>query len=94
MTRENTPKAKKRALCCCVCGGDAGKWQQHFNRDTGYGVCFKCVAWLRKRGESETEITSNYGQEGVNWGAAEGYVAVEAAMELAIRKHEPEKSQS
>lgn len=57
-----------RQLTCCCCGSDAGRWQQHWNRDTGYGVCAKCVDWVRSRGESEDEIASNYGKEGVNWG--------------------------
>jgi hypothetical protein len=59
----------KRRLTCCVCVADAGRWQQHWNRDTGYGVCAKCVEWVRSRGETEQEIASNYGKEGVNWGA-------------------------
>lgn len=28
---------------CCLCGADAGKHAQHFNRDFGYGICGKCV---------------------------------------------------
>jgi len=56
-----------RNLTCCCCGESAGKWAQWFNRDTGYGVCAKCVEWVRSRGESESEIRSNYGIEGVNY---------------------------
>ena len=61
-------KMPKEYLTCCCCLGDAGKWEQHWNRDTGYGVCASCVDWLRSRGESEEEIKRNYGIEGVNWG--------------------------
>ena len=57
----------RRNLVCCCCGEQAGKWQQWWNRDTGYGVCPKCVAWIRSRGESEEEIRSNYGVEGINY---------------------------
>lgn len=54
-------------LTCAVCGSDAGRWHQHWNRDTGYGVCRKCVRWVRDRGEREGEIESLYGIEGVNF---------------------------
>lgn len=58
----------RRLTCCCCCGSSAGRWRQHWNRDTGYGVCFSCVASERTRGTSEQEILSLYGVEGVNWG--------------------------
>jgi hypothetical protein len=58
-------------LTCCCCGDDAGQWKQHWNRDTGYGICTDCVVWLRSRGTSEPEILDLYGVEGVNWGATD-----------------------
>jgi hypothetical protein len=61
-------KTPKRYLTCAVCGTDAGRWHQHWNRDTGYGVCAECVTWTRKRGVSEWEIENLYGKEGINWG--------------------------
>lgn len=60
----------KRQLTCCCCGDNAGRWQQHWNRDTGYGVCAKCIQWLRSRDTSEKEIADLYGKENVNWGHA------------------------
>jgi len=57
----------KRQLTCCCCGEYAGRWEQHWNRDAGYGICAKCVAWVRSRGETEEEIRSLYGVEGVNF---------------------------
>ena len=60
--------ATKTGKTCCCCGEYAGKWAQWFNRDTGYGMCAKCIAWLRGRGTPETEIRDLYGVEGVNWG--------------------------
>jgi len=54
-------------ICCC-CGENAGKWKQWFNRDTGYGICAKCINWIRKRGTGETEIQNLYGDKGINWG--------------------------
>jgi len=61
----------KRRLTCCCCGADAGVWEQWYNRDTGYGVCAPCVVWVRSRGESEAEIRSNYGVEGINYAPKE-----------------------
>jgi len=61
----------KRGLQCCVCGEYAGRWEQWWNRDTGYGVCANCVTWVRSRGETEQEIKTNYGIERVNWGKQE-----------------------
>jgi hypothetical protein len=61
---------------CCCCGEAAGRWQQWWNRDTGYGVCMRCVAWTegrnRERGWSEQEIKAEtrdlYGIEGQHYG--------------------------
>jgi hypothetical protein len=61
-----------RALTCAVCGESAGTWKQHWNRDTGFGVCMKCVQWLRDTNrESEATIENLYGFEGINWGIKE-----------------------
>jgi hypothetical protein len=54
-------------LTCCCCYGDAGSFEQHWNRDIGYGVCAKCVRWLRSIGTSVEEILSSYGVEGINY---------------------------
>lgn len=62
--------AKIRHLACACCDGDAGRFQQWHNRDTGYGVCADCIAWMRRDGrETEAEITDYYGVEGVNFAA-------------------------
>ena len=59
----------KQHLTCCCCGDGAGQWQQWHNRDSGYGMCAKCIAWLRRENRaSEEEIKNLYGVEGVNWG--------------------------
>jgi hypothetical protein len=58
----------KRQLACCACDGDAGHWEQHWSRDTGYGICAECVLWVRSKGETEAQILDYYGREGVNWG--------------------------
>lgn len=53
-------------LTCCCCGGDAGKWEQHWNRDDGYGICPACVA-EEKAVLPPEEIESNYGKSNVNY---------------------------
>lgn len=53
-------------LECCVCGADAGKFQQHWNRDTGYGICPSCVAEEAGWHTAE-ELQSLYGKVGVNY---------------------------
>lgn len=68
---------KKVHLECCCCGAYAGKWQQHHNRDNGYGICAKCVTWMttppnpKRTATTAEEIADLYGIEGVNWGAFE-----------------------
>lgn len=66
--KERDDMGTKRNMVCCCCGSSAGRWQQHWNRDTGFGVCGRCVETQRVRGETEQEIESLYGREGVNWG--------------------------
>jgi hypothetical protein len=56
----------KKLLCCC-CGART-KGRQWHNRDTGYGICSDCVAWVRGRGTNAADIRSNYGIEGIHWG--------------------------
>lgn len=53
--------------CCC---GNYTEGEQHYNRDTGYGICPSCIKYLRERGTSEAEIEDLYGIEGVNFPAA------------------------
>lgn len=55
-------------LTCCVCGDDAGKFKQHPNRDTGYGICLRCVIWLTEtRYVGPEEMKHYYGTAGVNY---------------------------
>ena len=65
-----------RHMECCVCGEDAGRFEQHWNRDTGYGVCRRCVDWVRSCGETDAEILDLYGVEGVNYAAPEAPASV------------------
>lgn len=58
----------KRNLTCACCGRDAGRHEQHWNRDTGYGICPSCVGWLLRVGESPEQVERDYGKEGINYG--------------------------
>lgn len=55
-----------RHLECCICGGGAGSFEQHWNRDTGYGVCPSCVAEEAARSTPE-QLEQLYGKPGVNY---------------------------
>lgn len=55
----------------CACCGEQTRGRQWWNRDTGYGVCRKCVDWQRSRGETEETIKDYYGVQGVHWDVAE-----------------------
>src|SRR5262245_19341125 len=55
-----------RKLTCCICGEDAGRWQQHWNRDTGWGVCRACVE-RESAANSAQDMIDLYGQEGINY---------------------------
>lgn len=57
---------KRRRLTCCVCGQDAGIHEQHWNRDTGFGICSRCVNEEMKCMTAE-EIKSCYGVKGINY---------------------------
>jgi hypothetical protein len=80
-------KARRHLTCCC-CGESAGKWEQHWNRDTGYGICRACVTWQRETGVEEAEILSLYGVEGVNFEPAESAAApIISGARYAIEEH-------
>lgn len=54
-------------LTCSCCGGDAGSFEQHPNRDTGYGICSPCVSWMNGRGTTAAEMERMYGKAGINY---------------------------
>jgi len=57
-----------RHLTCCVCGSAAGRWQQHWNRDIGYGICQPCATEQTGK-ETPERMESLYGKPGVNYEA-------------------------
>jgi hypothetical protein len=63
---EHAPGTIRQLRCAC-CDGDAGRFAQHWNRDTGFGVCSECVARQLAKGVSAQEITELYGVEGINY---------------------------
>lgn len=53
-------------LECCVCGNNAGTWEQHYNRDDGYGICVSCVAEQASI-ETPERLEQLYGKVKVNY---------------------------
>lgn len=51
----------------CGCCGERTKGKQHWNQDTGYGLCPRCVKFLIDR--SELDELKGYGKAGVNFAA-------------------------
>lgn len=66
MSNTQDSTAATTYLDCCVCGGGAGRFQQHWNRDTGYGICVKCAAEQMGR-ETPENMEQLYGKPGVNY---------------------------
>lgn len=56
-----------RLMKCSVCGGNAGKHAQHWNRDTGWGLCTGCCEWLVGRRTGPEEMKDLYGEPGLNY---------------------------
>ena len=53
-----------RYLTCCCCG-DGTRGRQWWNRDKGFGICQKCVAYVSKK-ESREEMRESYGIHGIH----------------------------
>lgn len=58
-----------RHLECCCCGSFAGYCEQHWNRDTGYGLCEGCIDYCA-RGETPESFERTYGTPGVHYARA------------------------
>lgn len=57
---------------CSHCGGDAGRFIQFWNQDTGFGICPSCVTWLKSRGTTDEYLRETHGEPGVHYGTPEG----------------------
>lgn len=76
----------RRWLRCCCCGDSAGRYHQWWNRDSGYGICRKCVEWmLREERETPEQIKDYYGIEGINY-AAKGHGMTLTEYTTAVNK--------
>lgn len=67
-----TTPPRPRQLTCTCCGSSAGRWLQHWNQDTGYGLCAGCRDWIWERdhnGTTRAEFERTYGKPGVNFPA-------------------------
>ena len=67
--RESKRQEKLPRSChlrCCCCGGEA-IGRQWYNRDKGFGICSRCVAWVASSGTSAREIRAHYGVAGVHY---------------------------
>lgn len=73
----------KRSLTCTCCGSAAGRWEQHWNQDTGYGLCQSCRDWIWDRNHppvTRQEFRQTYGTPGINYAAwPDGHPAAEPA---------------
>jgi hypothetical protein len=60
--------AKPIVSLTCACCSDSTRGRQWHNRDTGYGICSKCVEWLTTtRKTASEEMASLYGVAGVHY---------------------------
>jgi len=57
--------AKRRLTCCCC--GQSTIGRQHWNRDTGFGLCDDCIE-LCHRSMTDEDMQSCYGKLGYNYG--------------------------
>ena len=57
---------KKRDMVCCCCGAYAGRYQQHWGRDKGFGLCENCIDFVA-RSISLDEFKSCYGEPGKHY---------------------------
>ena len=67
----------KRLLCAC-CGAPL-MGRQHWNQDTGYGLCDPCVPFV-SRNTSQEEVEEAYGKPGIHY------------LITDEEKHEPKKA--
>ena len=56
---------------CSCCGEFAGYWEQYHNQDTHWSVCKQCVGWIKRRGMSDEDFRTTYGEPGINYEAEE-----------------------
>ena len=50
----------------CACCGESALGRQWWNRDTGYGLCARCVDFVR-RSSDEADLETGYGKRGIHF---------------------------
>lgn len=75
-TNYETELAKPVVYLRCACCGADVKGRQWHNRDTGYGVCVRCVEWMESRRASKPHLdlepmSDLYGVRGIHWDLAQ-----------------------
>lgn len=59
-------KSLKKKKTCALCGNYAGKYNQWWNRDNGFGICFVCVKNEKNKNTPE-HLISLYGIKGIHY---------------------------
>lgn len=83
----DVPHAPRRYLRCNCCGGEAGRFVQHWNQDTGWGICRDCLErYYIGKGHDAGGVLSIFGVEGVNYASAEQWKRLKAKEAAAWAK--------
>ncbi len=56
-----------KILTCGCCGERAPSNKQHWNQDTGFGLCPRCVPHILNNPRAGIEELKGYGKPGVNY---------------------------
>ncbi len=56
-----------KILICGCCGERAPALKQHWNQDTGYGLCPRCVPFILNNPRAGLEELKGYGTPGYNF---------------------------
>jgi hypothetical protein len=56
-----------RILTCGCCGERAPALKQHWNQDTGFGLCPRCVPYILDNPRAGNEELKGYGTPGLNF---------------------------
>jgi len=69
MSDDGSTRRKLRTvrLSCCCCG-NGFRGRQHWNQDTGHGLCDSCVDWIQgRKGYEPDDFKRTYGLPGVHY---------------------------
>ena len=62
--------ARRSEKECCCCGAPAGRFEQWWARDTGFGICRPCFDWQSEKSDPEY-MRELYGNEGQHYAKKE-----------------------